>query len=65
MDIVKLLLSEMDDKTKSDIYLREIALLMEQIDELKDKIRVKENIIKSFELGVEGKSKEIEKQTIV
>ena len=55
----------MDDKTKSDIYLREIALLMEQIDELKDKIRVKENIIKSFELGVEGKSKEIEKQTIV
>ena len=65
MDIVKKLLSEMCDKPKSDIYLREIALLMEQIDELKDKIRVKENIIKSFELGVEGKSKEIEKQTII
>ena len=65
MDIVKKLLSEMDDKAKSDIYLREIALLMEQIDDLKGKIRVKENIIKSFELGVEGKSKEIEKQTIV
>ena len=48
MDIVKKLLSEMDDKTKSDIYLREIALLMEQIDDLKGKIRVKENIIKSF-----------------
>ena len=55
MDIVKRLLSELDDKTKSDIYLREIALLMEQIDELKGKIGVKENIIKSFELGVEGK----------
>ena len=48
MDIVKKLLSEMNDKTKSDIYLREIALLMEQIDDLKGKIRVKENIIKSF-----------------
>ena len=56
MDIVKKLLIEMDDKTKSDIYLREIALLMEQIDELKAKIRVKENIIKSFELGIEGKN---------
>ncbi len=58
MDIVKKLLSEMDDKTKSDIYLREIALLMEQIDDLKGKIRVKENIIKSFELGLEGKKDE-------
>ena len=58
MDIVKKLLSEMDDKTKSDIYLREIALLMEQIDDLKGKIRVKENIIKSFELGLVGKKDE-------
>ena len=58
MDIVKKLLSEMDDKAKSDIYLREIALLMEQIDDLKGKIRVKENIIKSFELGLEGKKDE-------
>ena len=58
MDIVKKLLSEMDDKTKSDSYLREIALLMEQIDDLKGKIRVKENIIKSFELGLEGKKDE-------
>ena len=58
MDIIKKLLSEMNDKTKSDIYLREIALLMEQIDDLKGKIRVKENIIKSFELGLEGKKDE-------
>ena len=58
MDIVKKLLSEMNDKTKSDIYLREIALLMEQIDDLKGKIRVKQNIIKSFELGLEGKKDE-------
>ena len=58
MDIVKKLLSEMDDKAKSDIFLREIALLMEQIDDLKGKIRVKENIIKSFELGLEGKKDE-------
>ena len=58
MDIVKKLLSEMNDKTKSDIYLREIVLLMEQIDDLKGKIRVKQNIIKSFELGLEGKKDE-------
>ncbi len=58
MDIVKKLLSEMDDGVKNDIYLREIALLMEQIEDLKGKIRVKENIIKSFELGLEGKKDE-------
>tara|TARA_Y100001938_G_scaffold137322_1_gene201319 strand:+ start:2657 stop:2845 length:189 start_codon:yes stop_codon:yes gene_type:complete len=57
-DVIKKLLSEMDDKAKSDIYLREIALLMEQIEELEGKIRVKENIIKSFELGLEGKKDE-------
>ena len=49
-DVIKKLLSEMDDKAKSDIYLREIALLMEQIEELEGKIRVKENIIKSFDV---------------
>ena len=58
MDIVKKLLSEMDDGVKNDIYLREIALLMEQIEDLKGKIRVKENIIKSFEFGLEGKKDE-------
>jgi len=58
MDIVKKLLSEMDDGVKNDIYLREIALLMEQIEDLKGEIRVKENIIKSFELGLEGKKDE-------
>ena len=57
-DVIKKLLSEMDNKAKSDIYLREIALLMEQIEELEGKIRVKENIIKSFELGLEGKKDE-------
>ena len=55
MDIIKELVGKLTDTDKHGIYLREIALLMEQIDELKGKIRVKENIIKSFELGVEGK----------
>ena len=58
MDIVKLLLSEMDDKTKSDIYLREIALLMEQIEELKAQLRVKEKLVKTLEIGLEGKEHE-------
>ena len=58
MDIVKKLLSELDDKTKYDIYLREIALLMEQIEDLKGKLRVKEKLVKSFELGLRGKKDE-------
>ena len=55
IEIVEEMLKKMGGKTKNRIYLREIALLMEQIDDLKGKIRVKENIIKSFELGLEGK----------
>ena len=55
MDIVKKLLSEMNDKTKSDIYLREIALLMEEIDALKGTIRVKEELLKNYEKQIGGK----------
>ena len=58
MDIIKKMFQEMDDKVKYDIYLREIALLMEQIEDLKGQLRVKKKLIKSFELGLQGRKHE-------
>ena len=55
MDIIKKMLIELDGKTKNNIYLREIALLMEEIERLKDKVRVKEKLIKNFELELRRK----------
>ena len=55
MDIVRELLSNMDDDTKNSIYLREIALLMEEIDALKGTIRVKEELLKNYEKQIGGK----------
>ena len=47
------MLNELTDSGKSNIYLREIALLMEEIDSLKGQLRVKENLIKNFEKEIE------------
>ena len=55
MDIVKKLLSEMDDKAKSAIYLREIALLMEEIAALKCTLRDREKLLKNYEKQIKGK----------
>ena len=49
MDIVKQMIKELSKKDKNDIYLREIALLMEEIDMLKDELRVKKNLIENYE----------------
>ena len=53
MDIIKQMLKEMSQKETNTIYLREIALLMEDIDTLRDKLRVKEKIIKTLELKLQ------------
>ena len=53
MDIIKQMLKEMSQKETNTIYLREIALLMEEIDTLRDKLRVKEKIIKTLELKLQ------------
>ena len=58
MDIIKQMLKEMSQKDTNTIYLREIALLMEQIDTLRDELRVKEKLIKTLELGLQGKNDE-------
>ena len=43
------MLKTLDEKAKNNIYLREIALLMEEIEMLKGELRVKENLIENFE----------------
>ena len=58
MDIIKQMLKELSQKETNTIYLREIALLMEQIDALRDELRVKEKLIKTLELGLQGKKSE-------
>ena len=58
MDIIKKMLSELTDTAKNDIYLREIALLMEEIDMLKGKLSIKENLIKNFEKQIQGDKNE-------
>jgi len=49
MDIMKKMLNELTDSGKSNIYLREIALLMEEIDSLKGELRVKQNLVENYE----------------
>ena len=56
MDIIKKMLSELTNTAKNDIYLREIALLMEEVDMLKGELRIKENLIKNFEKQIRGKN---------
>ena len=56
MDLVNRLLKELSSNDKDSIYLREIALLMEQMDELKAKLRVKENLINNYQNELKSKS---------
>ncbi len=48
METLKKLLRELDDKSVSSIYLREIALLMEEIELLKDKVRDREKEVENL-----------------
>jgi hypothetical protein len=49
MDIIKEMISKINEKDKNSIYLREIALLMEEIDSLKGELRVKQNLVENYE----------------
>ena len=55
MDIVKEMIKKMSEDDKNGIYLREIAILMEEIEDLKGQLKVKENLIKNFESQIIGK----------
>ena len=45
----------MSDEASNSIYLREIALLMEEIDLLKDRLGEKEKLLKNYEKQMRGK----------
>ena len=49
MSVIEKMLRQLNDKSTSGIYLREIALLMEEIDMLMDELRVKKNLIENYE----------------
>jgi len=48
MDIIKKMLAQLSDKETNDVYLREIALLMEEIELLKGMAREQEKTIKNL-----------------
>ena len=52
------MIKDLDDNTRNDFYLREIAHLMEEIDALKGTLRVKENLIKNYEKQLKVKNDE-------
>ena len=54
----------MSDKDKNGIYLREIALLMEQIDSLRGTLRLKEKLLKNYEKKLKGKNDKFEGRNI-
>ena len=54
MNIVKQMIKELSKNDRNGIYLREIALLMEEIETLKGKLRVKENLLKNHQQNIEG-----------
>ena len=56
MDIIKQMLKEMSQKDTNTIYLREIALLMEENDVLKGEVRELKNLIKNYEKKIRGKN---------
>ena len=56
MDIIKEMISKLNEKDKNSIYLREIALLMEEIDSLKGELSIKQNLIKNYESMIKGKN---------
>ncbi len=51
MDIIRKMLSQLSDKETNDVYLREIALLMEEIEILKGMIKERDKLIENYELS--------------
>mgnify|MGYP003150321188 CR=1 FL=1 len=49
MDIIRKMLERLSDKETNDVYLREIALLMEEIEMLKGRVRERDKLIKNYQ----------------
>ena len=58
MKTIEKLLKGMNDMYGSSVYLREIALLMEEVDSLRGEVRIKENVIKNYEKELKKMIKE-------
>ena len=58
MDLVSRFLKELSSNDKDSIYLREIALLMEQMEELRVELEVKENLIKNYQNELRTKNRD-------
>ena len=58
MDIIKQMIKNLSKSDKNDIYLSEIALLMEEIDMLKGELRVKKNLIENYEKQIRSNNAE-------
>ena len=56
MDIIRKIIEQLTEKESNNIYLREIALLMEEIDMLKGELRVKKNLIENYEKKIKGEN---------
>ena len=56
MDIISKIMEHLTEKESNDIYLREIALLMEENDVLKGEVRELKNLIKNYEKKIRGKN---------
>ena len=56
MDIIRKIMEHLTEKESNDIYLREIALLMEENDVLKGEVRELKNLIKNYEKKIRGKN---------
>jgi len=55
VDIIRDLLKNMSNESRNGIYLREIALLMEEIDLLRERLREKEKLVKNYEKQIRTK----------
>ena len=58
MDIIEKMIKELSQKDTNTIYLREIAILMEEIDMLKGELRVKKNLIENYEKQIRSNNAE-------
>ena len=56
MDIISKIMEHLTEKESNDIYLREIALLMEENDVLKGEVRELKNLIKNYEKKIRGEN---------
>ena len=64
MDIIRKMLEQLSEKDTSSIYLREIALLMEEIDSLKERLEEKEKLVKSYEKQMRSKNDKFKRTDI-